>query len=107
MAWITPVTDRPGPNTRTTATDMNRIGGNLNVLTGGSYKDNYTDSDIVLATDWTALINAVRFWNSDVTTATTWSNFNLIEKTLSEAYNGGIYPANNLYPRESLFPRNE
>lgn len=107
MAWITPVTDRQGPNTRTTAEDMNRISGNLNVLTGGTFKDNYTNVDIVLTSDWKALTEAVQFWNRDVTDATTWTNLNLIEETLARAYNGGVLPSNNLYPRETLFPTNE
>lgn len=107
MAWITPKTDRTGAEPRTTATDMNRIAGNLNVLTGGSFKDNYTNNDIVLKSDWTALINAVQFWNEDVTTDTTWANFNLIESTLADAYNGGVTPKTNLYPKDTLYPTSE
>lgn len=107
MAWITPVTDRTGPETRTVAADMNRIAGNLNELTGGSFKADYTNVDIVLEADWTALVEAVRFWNEDVTAATTWTNLNLIEATMAEAYNGSVTPANNLYPNETLYPRSE
>ena len=107
MAWITPVTDRSGPETMTTAADMNRIGGNLNVLTGGNFKDDYTDTDIVLKTDWLELIETVQFWDSNITTDTTWTNFNLIEQTILSAYNGGVIPSNSLYPRETLFPTDE
>ena len=107
MAWITPKTDRTGAEPRTTATDMNRIAGNLNVLTSGSFKDDYTTSDIVLKTDWTSLINAVRFWNNLVTFGTDWTNFNLIESTMADAYNGSLYPATNLYPSNTLYPLSE
>lgn len=107
MAWITPVTNRNGPDTRTTETDMNRIAGNLNYLTGGSFKDDYTNTDIVLKTDWTTLIDAVRFFNSDVTTETSWNNLNLIESTMLSAYNGGVVPKTNLYPSNSLIPLSE
>lgn len=107
MAWITPITDRMGPKPKTTATDMNRIGGNLNYLTGGSFKDDYTDADIVLTSDWLKLVEAVQDWNQDVTAETTWTNFNLIEATLEAAYKGGLYPLNNLYPSESLYPEGE
>ena len=107
MAWITPVTNRMSPDTRTTATDMNRIAGNLNYLTGGSFKDDYTNTDIVLKTDWVSLIDAVRFWNADITNGTDWTNFNLIEKTMADAYNGSVLPANNLYPSNTLYPQSE
>lgn len=107
MAWITPVTDRTGAEPRTTATDMNRIAGNLNVLTGGSFKDDYTSADIVLRTDWDALIETVQAWNAAVTTSTSWQNFNLIESTMAAAYNGGLVPKTNLYPSESLIPLSE
>lgn len=104
MAWITPVTDRQGPDTRTTSEDMNRIGGNLNVLTGGNLKDDYTNTDIVLTEDWRALIETVQAWSSDVTEATTWTNLNQIETVIAEAYNGGVVPSSSLYPSETLYP---
>ena len=107
MAWITPKTDRTGPEPKTTETDMNRINGNLNVLTGGAFKDNYTNTDIVLMTDWAALIEAVRCWSTAVTNGTDWANFNLIESTMAEAYNGGLVPSNSLYPSETLQPLSE
>lgn len=107
MAWITPVTDRPGPDTRTVAEDMNRIAGNLNELTGGSLKADYTDRDIVLGSEWKAIVAAARSWNEEITAATTWTNLNLIEAAAEAAYTGGIFPANNLYPRETLYPTNE
>lgn len=107
MAWITPKTNRTGPDSRTTETDMNRISGNLNVLTGGAFKDNYTNKDIVLISDWTALIEAVRFWNKDITNGTDWTNFNAIEAAMLEAYSGDLKPSNSQYPSESLKPLGE
>ena len=107
MSWITPKTDRSGPEPRTTATDMNRIAGNLNVLSGGSFKDDYTNNDIVKVADWKSLIEAVQWWNADITASTDWTNFNLIESTMSEAYNGGVLPSNSLYPSETLYPLSE
>lgn len=107
MAWITPVTNRMSPDTRTTATDMNRIAGNLNILTGGSFKDNYTSDDIVKLADWNALIDALRNWNHNITYETTWTNFNLIESTLKTAYTNGLFPAESLYPSETLYPTSE
>lgn len=107
MAWQTPVTNRLGPETKTTAADMNRIAGNLNELTAGTLKADYTDNDIVLLEDWTAIIETAQFWNQEITAATTWTNLNLIEATTEAAHNGGTLPADNLYPSETLYPRSE
>ena len=107
MAWTTPKTDRTAPEPKTTATDMNRIGGNLNYITGGTFKANYTSNDIVLQTDWTALIEALRFWNANLTGGTNWADFNEIEQTLKEAHSGSVLPNNSRYPSNTLYPTDE
>lgn len=107
MAWTTPVTDRKGPEPKTTAADMNRISGNLNFLTAGTLKSNYTNADIVLKADWEELVETAQQWDGAVTGETTWQNFNQIEAAAKEAHDGSIFPGSSRYPSETLYPTDE
>lgn len=109
MSWQTPVTNRTA-GSRTTATDMNRIAGNLNNVLGTTLKANYTDVDVVLGADWTALITqanniATMIGEEPATNLSTWDNLNHIEQ-ITKTYHdmGSLYPSNSLYPSETTYP---
>lgn len=58
MAWVTPFTT--WSNEKMTYSDMNRIAGNVNFLyPGASLKDNYTQNDYLLVSEYAALTNAL------------------------------------------------
>lgn len=111
MAWITPVTDRPNAQTRTTAEDMNRISGNINWLWALGLRDDFTPEDIVTVDEWNAIISgtneiAALLETAEATEATTYTNLNLIEAIAKAYYDlNPLFPAEDLYPAETLFPR--
>lgn len=104
MAWITPVTDRPDAQTRTTYVDMNRIVNNMAELGGTPVKMIYTDADIVTLAEWTAIVDFAGFWDHDITMSSRFDNLNKIEAAMKSAWSGSLYPANTLYPSETLYP---
>lgn len=94
MAWITPVTDRPNAQTRTTATDINRISNNLNILKGyvGDFdfiRQDFTDTDIVTKSEWDKIIYFAKRHNQyglNITYKTDYINLNTIELLTRYAY---------------------
>ena len=87
MPWVTPVTDRSGPNTRTAWWDMDRIAGNINWLLGTSLKDNYIMgaryADIVTKAEWDDIVSysqQMDHFGLSITDSTLYSNLNNIEK---------------------------
>lgn len=82
MTWVEPVTDRPNSQTRTTATDMNRIAGNINYLLKTNIKANYTDTDIVTYTQWQRILQKTRLldhYGLAINDSTKYDNLNAIE----------------------------
>lgn len=57
--FIQPKTDW-GQADHVTAEDLNRIFGNINHLTGGSLKDNFTADDFLTLAQWNGLIVVLR-----------------------------------------------
>lgn len=90
MAWISPVINRSGPNTRTTYADMNRICGNINFLFGTSLKDDWTRADIVDRTTWDAIVSVVSQLAGsvglEVNDSTDYVNLNAIEEVTLRRY---------------------
>lgn len=110
MAWVEPKTDRGDSGTRTTATDMNRIAGNINFLRGTTIKSDWTDADIVDSASWSAIINITNLMASEIetehcTSSTDFANLNRIEQ-IAYAYKhyNPLVPRDNLYPSETLLP---
>lgn len=99
--WINPVFDRKDERTKTNKDDMIRICSNLNVLTASStFKENWTDADIVDFSEWSQIVNTVNLAGVAITTYckkhykmipkeatyfTDFENLNLIEWIINEA----------------------
>lgn len=108
MAWITPVTDR-GLRSMTTATDMNRISGNLNYLTGITFKTDYTNADIVKADEFNKIISTAKYIASSfgltVTNLWRFDNLNTMEMAMKLMHEHETnLPGDTLYPSEDLLP---
>lgn len=109
--WTTPITDRASRETRTTATDMNRIDGNINYLWATLLKTDFTDSDIVKSDEWQGIVQATNeiadmLGLEAVSDSTLYTNLNRIE-AIAKAYWDmlPLWPADDLYPSEELLPR--
>lgn len=89
--WIYPRTDW-APNDRFTPTDMNRICGDINYLTGvDNLRTNWTQDDILDRADWQAVKNtvnalaiAVKLTHIAVTDALTSDNIDNLETIISK-----------------------
>lgn len=88
MAWITPIYDRANAETRTTATDMNRIANNMAELGGTPIKSTYGSSDIVLVNEWTAILDFIRPHNDRINESSRFDNLNLIELMMKRLHDG-------------------
>lgn len=86
MAWIKPVYDRPNLQTRTTATDMNRIVNNMAVLGGSPVKNSYTANDIVKVAEWNAIVSFAQSKDPNVTSSTRFDNLNAIEYAMQQMH---------------------
>lgn len=91
MAWITAVYNRASAETRTTATDMNRIANNMAELGGNPIKTNYTSADIVLVNEWTAILDFIRPHNDRINESTRFDNLNLIELMMKRLHDGNTW----------------
>lgn len=81
MPWIEPVTNRVA-GSRTTATDMNRICGNILYKGGSLPKSSYISSDIVEAATWNKIVRYAKTSDPSVDYSTLYSNLNKIEAAI-------------------------
>lgn len=103
MAWITPITDRPDEDTRTTAVDMNRIANNVHELGGDLLT--FAVNDIVTVAQWEYLVDFARLIDGDISYESSFSNLNRIEEALRKLHDGEVLlPSESLYPAEDLYP---
>lgn len=127
MAWVTPVTDRTDGSAMMTATDMDRITGNIAYLFDYATQEGHAPSgSTVTKTSWT--INDIierSFWGAMLTTlanicaaveyvpavepdyAMDWENMNNIETISYSLYNiigsSGSQGNNNHYAGDPIF----
>lgn len=92
MAWVTPVYNRTA-GARMTATDMDRICGNINFLNSNSaLPTGWTANDIVTVDDWSDILAALERARKALgyttsikpTKAQTYQNVNNIEKLTAQ-----------------------
>lgn len=91
MAWITPKYDRASTETRTNATDMNRIVNNMAELGGTPIKSTYGSSDIVLVDEWEAIIGFIRPHNERINESSRYDNLNAIEYMMKRLHDGNAW----------------
>ena len=93
MAWITPKTDWSELD-RCTYADINRIAGNLNyLLDDDALKADYTQDDVITASEWSDIVDAVvglvaseHYYNTDDVPNMDANafNFNIVEGLTQE-----------------------
>lgn len=97
MAWITPKTDWTAAD-MVTYEDANRITGNLNhIKTDAGLKDTYTQDDVITASDWTMILEALSAVITETgyrlaedefpDSSTSALNFNRVEDLTQSLYN--------------------
>lgn len=129
MAWITPVTDRIGGEV-CTATDMNRISGNIDFLateltahqlyTGATVQKTTYTLEYVTVDDWEdilsvlgSLTDALALENAgSADMSTTYTNFNTVESITLRIYeryemllsqaNNNHYSGDDIYPQDDM-----
>lgn len=89
--WIEPITNRPNADTRTTATDMNRIANNMAELGGTPLKTNYVETDIVMTDEWKAIVEFVKMHDSGITDSTRYDNLNRIELMMKRLHTANTW----------------